>query len=149
MPGRRKAAESKLYAWSNLHLGGESEETRLGRKIVTKQNIVEAGSEFDPGEYDVTDEEVQEWKDQGVLREYPHPDGYEGDVALGMSPYTYVVEQARAELEASESDFAAESPEDRLVRASVVGSQVFGPNPEEVLMGTPEGVEEPEATEES
>lgn len=141
----RKAAE-KLYAWSNLHIGGESTETRLGRKIVSKNNIVTAGSEFDASEYDVTEEEVQEWKDLGVLRTYPHPEGYEGDVTLGMSPYTFVVEQAKAEIEAAEDDAAAESVEDRLLRASVVGTQTFGPTPEEVLLvGTPEGVEEPEA----
>ena len=57
------------------------------------------------------------------------------------------MEKAREELEAAEADIAAESAEDRLVRASVVGTQVFGPNPEDVLLGNdqallPEGVEE-------
>jgi len=145
----RKAAE-KFYAWSDLYCGGESEETRLGRRIIHSRNIISRGSEVSASDveaFGVSEEEFDEWKKNGSVRNYPLPDGYEGDVARGMSPVTFVIEKARAELEAAESDIAAESVEDRLVRASVVGTQVFGPNPEDVLLGNddallPEGVEE-------
>lgn len=151
MPGRRKAATKEaFYAWSDLYCGGESEETRLGRRIIHKRNVVKRGEEVSADsleEFGVSEEEFEEWKENGSVRNYPLPDGYEGDIAQGMSPYTFVVEKAREELEAAEADIAAESAEDRLVRASVVGTQVFGPNPEDVLLGNdqallPEGVEE-------
>jgi hypothetical protein len=154
-PRNAPSKESTFYAWSDLYCGGESEETRLGRRIIHKRNIIKRGEEVSAGslaEYGVSEEEFEEWKENGSVRNYPLPEGYEGDIAQGQSPYTFVMEKAKAELEAAESDIAAESAEDRLVRASVVGTQVFGPNPEDVLLGNdqallPEGVEEVSAKE--
>jgi hypothetical protein len=147
----KESESSKMYAWSNLNLGGKSEELKSGRKVITERNTVQAGAEVTLEKLGVTEEEYNDWVAAGVIRPYPYPEGYldedgnPSDAALGQSPYTYVLEKARAELEAAESDFEAESPEDRLLRASVAGSQVFGPNPEEVLMDVqlPEEVEEP------
>lgn len=146
---RNAPASGSFYAWSDLYCGGESEETRLGRRIIHSRNIIHRGEEVSQGdleEFGVSEEEFEEWKENGSVRDYPLPDGYEGDIAQGISPVNYVIEKAREELEAAEADFAAESAEDRLVRASVVGTQIFGPNPEDVLLGNdqallPEGVE--------
>jgi hypothetical protein len=155
MPGKRNAPKETFFAWSDLYVGGEAEETKLGRRITHSRNIIRRGNEVSEKELSdlgLSEDEWSEWVANGSIRNYPLPDGYEGDVAQGVSPVTYVIEKARAEMEAAEGDMAAESVEDRLVRSSVVGTQIFGPNPEDVLLGNdqallPEGVEEVEEAE--
>lgn len=140
------------YAWSNLYLGGESE-MRQDRKIVQSHNIIPAGKEVSVGDFDLSQEQFDAWKADGVIREYPHPDGYidedgnPSEAAIGMSPYSFVLEQRRAELEAAESDAEAETPEDMLLRASLANAHVVGPRPEEVLLGQTEPTERPELPE--
>jgi hypothetical protein len=133
-----------MYAWSDLYNGGKSEETRLGRKIIHERNVIPRGAKVTKAKLKVEDDEWDALIATGSLREYPLPEGYEGDAAEGQSPVSFVLEQHKAEMEAAEMEFAAESIEDRIVRASVVGTQVFGPNPEDVLLGAelPDGVEE-------
>lgn len=133
-----------MYAWSDLYNGGKSEETKLGRKIIHERNIIPRGEKVTKAKLKLEDEEWDALVASGSIRDYPLPEGYEGDAAEGQSPVTYVLEKHKEEMEAAEMEFAAESIEDRIVRASVVGTQVFGPNPEDVLLGAelPEGVEE-------
>ena len=141
---RRRASKDTMYAWSDLYNGGESSETKLGRKIIHSRNIIARGDVVSQSDLDASDELWQHLQDTGSIRNYPLPDGYEGDAAEGQSPVTFVLEKHKAEMEAAEADAAAESIEDRIVRASVVGTQIFGPQPEDVLLGAelPEGVEE-------
>lgn len=151
---RRKPAET-FTAWSDLYAGGESEETKLGRKIIHSRNIIARGSEVSQADLDVSDEEWQHLIDTGSVRNYPLPSGYHDDdnnptdAALGQSPVTFVQEALRAQIEEIEEGSAAMSAEDLLVRSAVVGTQIFGPSPEEVMLGValPEGVEEIEPEE--
>jgi hypothetical protein len=148
MARRRNAPkEGKMFAWTDIHNGGESEETKTGRRIIHSRNIIARGSEVSQSDLDVSDAEWEHLKATGSVRAYPLPDGYEGDEAEGQSPVTFVLEQRKREMEAAESDAEAESVEDMIVRSSVVGTQIFGQDPEEVLMGVEleEGVEEVEA----
>ncbi len=153
MARRRNAPkEGTMWAWTDIHNGGESTETKDGRRLISSRNIIARGSEVSQSDLDVDDATWEHLKATGSVRPYPFPDGYFNDDgsptddAIGMSPVTFVLEQRRRELEAAESDAEAETPEDMIVRSSVVGSQIFGPSPEEVLMGVQpeEGVEEVE-----
>ena len=147
---RNVPKEGTMWAWSDLYNGGESTETKDGRKLISSRTIIPRGSEVSQSDLGVEDDYWEHLKATGSVRPYPLPDGYlndEGnptDDALGMSPVSFVLEQRKREMEEAESDAEAESVEDMIVRSSVVGSQIFGPNPEEILMGVPteEGVEE-------
>lgn len=142
---RRKPARRSgtFYAWSDLYNGGESTELKTGRKIIHSRNIIARGDEVTQADLDVDDDYWDHLVKTGSVRDYPFPEGYNQDI--GMSPVTFVLEEHRRKLEEAELSAEAESAEDILLRASVVGTQIFGPAPEEVLMGValPEGVEEP------
>lgn len=140
---RRAASKSsgKMFAWSNLYNGGESEEVRPGRRVISSRNVIRCGEQVSQSDLDVSDEEWEHLQKTGVVRDYPLPEGF--DTTAGLSPFSFVMEQRRAEMEAAAEGEGSEKAEDLLIKASVVGTQVFGPDPEEVLMGVelPEGVE--------
>jgi len=64
---------AKMYAWSTIYNGGESQEGRDGRKIIMKRNVVEAGSEVTKSKLGVSDEEWNAWIESGTIRPYPFP----------------------------------------------------------------------------
>jgi len=150
---RRAASKETFFAWTDIYAGGESTETKLGRKIIHSRNIIARGSEVSKSDLDVSDEEWDHLVATGSVRNYPLPEGYHDednnptDAALGQSPVTFVQEALKAQIEAIEEGSAAMSAEDLLVRSAVVGTQIFGPSPEEVMLGValPEGVEEIES----
>ena len=90
------------YAWSDLYLGGEYTEARDGRRVVTKRNVVAAGTKVSKASLKVSDDgeeralsdaEWDEFVDAGSVRPYPMPkmpEDYPG------SPSQFVLEKMRA-----------------------------------------------------
>ena len=56
-------------------------------------------------EFGVSEEEFEEWKENGSVRNYPLPDGYEGDIAQGMSPVTLLYGEGKRRAGSSRSRY--------------------------------------------
>ena len=131
-----------MYVWSDLYIGGEANELPSGRKLIKSRNIIARGEEVTLADIQEFDEDFDEtaWDalvEGGSIRDYPLPEGYNNSGT--MSPYTFILEQRKRELEEAEEGLGSSSVENILLRASVVGTQMHGPSPEEVLLP---GVEE-------
>lgn len=68
-----------FYAWSDIRNGGEVEEIKLAtgatRRIVSKRNIIAAGTKITKANSGLSGEEWDRMVDHGVIRDYPFPDG--------------------------------------------------------------------------
>ena len=72
--------KGKMFAWTELRLGGEGKLIDIGggraqRYVIHKRNIVAQGSEVSQSDLGVDDETWDRWVEDGVLRSYPLPEG--------------------------------------------------------------------------
>lgn len=71
-----------MYAWTAIHNGGEGEMVdvasaggRNRRYVIKSRNITPAGAEVTQKDLDVDDETWQHFIDEGIVRDYPYPEG--------------------------------------------------------------------------
>lgn len=79
MARRRRASSGSMFAWSDLHAGGEVEfrDAPGGRKIkvVMNRTIIPRGDKVSRSDLDVTDEQWDALIANGSIRPYDLPEG--------------------------------------------------------------------------
>jgi hypothetical protein len=108
-------ADKKLYAWSTLYVGGESEmitsATGVSRKIIHNRNVIHPGEEVTEAQLTKLGATKEDWEAilaGGSVRDYPYPPIPEGSF---QSPTDYVLETLRAGAE--------DIPQDTLVQLAL------------------------------
>lgn len=66
------------YAWTDIRNGGEVEKREAGGRlmnVVMSRNIIKAGTTVSQSDLGVDDAEWQRLHDEGIVRDYPQPEG--------------------------------------------------------------------------